>query len=102
MYGLTQAGKLANDKFIKELSVKGFQPTNHILGLWKHITRPVTSALVVDDFGIKYTHKEDVEMLLNILRHKYEAVSVDWSGKLFCSINLEWDYKNRTVDLYIK
>ena len=50
MYGLQQAGKLEKAKFIKELSVKGFEPTNHTTGLWKHKTRPVTFALVVDDF----------------------------------------------------
>ena len=71
--------------------MKVFEPTKHTPGLWKHRTRPVIFALVFDNFGIKYTHKEDVEMLLNTLRQKYEAVSVDWSGKLFCGMNLEWD-----------
>ena len=60
MYDLTQAGKLANDKLIKELSVKGFEPTNHTPGLLKHITVPMTFAIVVDNLGIKYTHEEDV------------------------------------------
>ena len=41
-------------------------------------------------------------MLLNTLRQKYEAVSEDWSGKLFCGMNLEWDYKYRTVDVHMK
>ena len=67
MYGLPQARKLANDKLIKELAVKGFEPTNHTPGLWKHKTRPVKFALVVDNFGIKYTLKEDIEILLNML-----------------------------------
>ena len=77
MYGLSQAGNLENDKLIKELAVKGFGKKNHTPGLCKHKTKPVTFALVVDDFGIKYTHNEDVEMLLNKLQQKYEAVSVD-------------------------
>ena len=88
MYGLPQAGKPENDKLIKELAGNVFEPKNHTTGLWKHKTRPVTFALVVGDFGIKYTHKEDVEMLLNILRQKYESVSVDWSGNLFFGMNL--------------
>ena len=29
-------------------------------------------------------------------------MSVDWSGNLFCGMNLEWDYKVRTVDVDIK
>ena len=41
-------------------------------------------------------------MLLNTLQQKYEAMSVYWSGKLFCVMNLEWDYKDRTVDIYMK
>ena len=41
-------------------------------------------------------------MLLNTLRQKYEAVSVEWSGKLFCGMNLEWDYKDRTVYVDMK
>ena len=32
MYGLPQAGKLANDKLINELSVKVFEPKKHTLG----------------------------------------------------------------------
>ena len=53
IYGLPQAGKLANDKLINKLSVKGFEPTKHTPGLWKHRTRSVTFALVVDNFKIK-------------------------------------------------
>ena len=78
MYGLPQTRKLKNDKLKKELAVKGSEQTKHTPGLWKHKTIPVTFALFVGDFGIKYTHKEDVKILLNTLRHKYESVSVDW------------------------
>ena len=60
MYGLPQAGNLASDNLIKGLSVKGFELTNHTPDLWLHKTRPVTFALDVDDFGIKYAHKEDI------------------------------------------
>ena len=102
MYGLSQSGNISNDKLIKELAVKVFEPTNHTPGLWKHRNRPVTFAIVVDGSGIKYTHKEDAEMLLNTLRQKYEAVSADWSGKLFCGMHMEWYYKDRTVDVDMK
>jgi hypothetical protein len=33
-------------------------------------------------------------------------ISSDWNGRAYCGLNLDWDYKNRTVDLsmpgYIK
>ena len=59
---------------------------------------PVLFSLVVDDFGIKYVGKQHVNHLLEALKEHYE-VSKDWDGKLYCGITLDWDHKNRTVDL---
>jgi hypothetical protein len=56
-------------------------------------------ALVVDDFGIQFTNVTDAQHLLVALKQDYEAVTVDWTGSLFCGITLTWDYENRTVDL---
>ena len=62
--------------------------------------------LVVDDFGIKYIGKEHANHLIGILRRKYTAVATDWKGKLYCSITLKWNYRERYVDIsmleYIK
>jgi hypothetical protein len=66
--------------------------------LWQHDTNTVTLTLVVDDFGIKYSGKENADHLLNALKENYE-VTEDWAGTLYCGIALDWDYKNKTVDL---
>ena len=62
--------------------------------------------LVVDDFGVKYVGKQHVLHLLNALKMFYEKISVDWTGKLFCGITLNWNYQQKYVDLsmpgYIK
>jgi hypothetical protein len=99
MYGLAQAGLLTNQLVAKRLDPIGYRMTKHMHGLWKHDTKPIQFALVVDDFGIEYQNKADAEELIHALRTHYEAVSVNWEGKLFCGITLEWDYKNRRVDL---
>jgi hypothetical protein len=99
MYGLKQAGLIANQLLEKRLAKYGFAPTKHTHGLWRHETRPIQFALVVDDFGIEYTNKADAQYLLDALDHHNEAVSKDWNGSIFCGISLKWDYKNRTVDL---
>ena len=82
IYGLPQAGRLANDYLQKKLAPSGYYEVPHTPGLWKHITRPIQFTLVVDDFGLKYTRREDAEHLLNALRRKFTAVSTDWEGKL--------------------
>jgi hypothetical protein len=53
---------------------------------------------VVDDFGVKVQEKADALHLIAALKMHYE-ITVDWDGKLFCGITLDWNYTNRTVDL---
>ena len=52
MYGLKQAGILANKNLEKLLKEDGYVKTEHTPGLWKHQTRPTVFSLCVDDFGI--------------------------------------------------
>ena len=54
MYGLPQAGILANEQLRKRLAKHGYHELPHTPGLWKHETRLILFMLVVDDFGIKY------------------------------------------------
>jgi hypothetical protein len=42
---------------------------------------------------------KDAQHLLAALKQDYEAVTVDWTGSLFCGITLTWDYNKQTVDL---
>jgi hypothetical protein len=99
MYGLPQAGRLANKLLEKRLKPHGFSPAPHTHGLWLHNTKKIQFALVVDDFGIECEDRQDAEDLIQIIKDHYEAVSEDWVGELFCGITHEWDYKNKTVDL---
>ena len=99
MYGLSQAGKLSNDKLLPILAEAGYHQSEHIPGLFKHETRPVAFALVVDDFGIKYVGKENAQHLIDTLTQADYKVTEDWEGKSFCGVQLKWDYDNGTVDL---
>ena len=67
IYGLPQAGKLANEFLRKKLAPHGYFEVKHTPGLWKHVSRPLQFTLVVDDFGVKYTRRKDAEHLLRIL-----------------------------------
>ena len=106
IYGLPQAGKLANEFLRKKLAPHGYFEVNHAPGLWKHITRPLQFTLVVNDYGVKYTRRKDTEHLLRILGTEFTAVSTDWEGALYCGITLEWNCKERLLDIsmpgYIK
>ena len=59
MYGLPQVGILAQELLEKRLNVHGYSQCTAVPGLWMHISRPISFALVVDDFGIKYVGEEN-------------------------------------------
>ena len=80
MYGLPQAGVLSDAKLISVLTPHGYAPTENTLGIWTHLTRPISFALVVDDFGVKYVGEEHAKHLLDILLANYGGVHEDWGG----------------------
>jgi hypothetical protein len=105
VWGLPQAGILANKKLKQKLAPFGYQECKNTPGLWYHKTRNILFTLVVDDCGVKYVNKNDVEHLISSIKANYE-LTVDWTGNLYCGITLDWDYVNRWVDIsmpgYIK
>ncbi len=105
MYGLPQAGIIAQELLEKRLIVAGYKQSKLTPGYWTHDWRPISFTLVVDDFGVKYINKDDVTHLLNILQKDYET-DTDWEGTRYLGLTLDWDYKNRNVHLsmpgYIK
>ena len=98
MYGLPQAGLLAQELLQERLAVHGYHQSKIIPGLWKHETRPIVFTLVVDDFGVKYVNKEDAEHLMSVIQQDYD-VTEDWEGERYIGMHLRWDYKGRKVHL---
>ena len=98
MYGLPQAGILAQELLEKRLNAHGYSQCTAVPGLWTHVTRPISFTLVVDDFGIKYVGEEHAKHLLDVLKEHYE-ISIDWSGTKFIGLTLDWDYVGRMVHL---
>ena len=98
MYGLKQAGIIANMELTKNLDKFGYHPVQHTPGLWKHATRAKIFTLVVDDFAIKYASRQGAAHLLQALCAKY-TISTDWDASLYIGISLNWDYTAGHVDL---
>eukprot|EP00804_Cyclotella_cryptica_P017098 CCRYP_003348-RA/>CCRYP_003348-RA protein AED:0.29 eAED:0.29 QI:0/0/0/1/1/1/2/0/539 len=80
MYGLPQAGIIAQQLLEQLLHAKGYHQSKINPGFWTHNWRPIYFALCVDDFG------------------HYE-ISTDWEGRRYIGLTLHWDYRNRLVCL---
>jgi hypothetical protein len=81
MYGLKQAGLLANHLLQTRLAPFGYYPGRHTPGRWLHKTRPIAFSLIVDDFAVKYVGKQHTDHLRNSLLQSYE-LTTDWEAKL--------------------
>ena len=99
MYGLPQAGKLANDQLVAALAPYGYHPVAITPGLWRHDTRDIVFSLVVDDFGVRYTLQADADHLITTLQTCGYQVSTDWEGSRYVGLTLDWDYTARTCDI---
>ena len=53
MYGLKQAGKIANYQLKERLIPHGYKPCRNTPGLWKHDNKPISFTLIVDNFRVK-------------------------------------------------
>jgi hypothetical protein len=102
MYGLPQAGILANKLLEKFLAIRGrgYYQCQHTPGLWHHMWHGITFCLVVDNIGIETTSMADMKHLVTSLKEHY-SVAVDWTGSLFCGLKLMWDYIDWTVNLHM-
>ena len=64
MYGLPQAGLLAQELLAKQLAKHGYKQSEVTPGLWTHKWCPIYFPLVVDDLGIKYIEQEHADHLI--------------------------------------
>jgi hypothetical protein len=98
MYGLKEAGIIAFNQLVRKLEPAGYEPMPFTPGLWRHRTKPTTFTLCVDDFGVKYFSMADALHLIQAIKTNYD-LTIDWAGKLYCGLTLDWNYKEGYVNI---
>ncbi len=98
VWGLPQVGILANKRLRRKLTP--FEYFEHVStpGLWYHKTWPISFTLVVDNFGVKYMNRDNIDDLIALIKKTYNLTK-GWMGNLYCGICLDWDYTNHTVNI---
>mmetsp|Transcript_16733 Transcript_16733/g.43102 ORF Transcript_16733/g.43102 Transcript_16733/m.43102 type:complete len:336 (-) Transcript_16733:245-1252(-) len=101
IYGLTQAGRLAQQKLHALLLRHGYHATKTPC-LYHHPTEPIAFTIVVDDFGVKWngSTRAAAQHLLTVLRSEYE-VQVDWTGSRYLGMSIDIDRDARELHLSI-
>jgi hypothetical protein len=73
MYGLPQAGIIAQQLLKERLQKHGYHQSQTTPGLQKHDTHPISFSLVTEDFGVKYVGKENAQHLLDTVQQYYKC-----------------------------
>ena len=94
LYGLYQSGALAAKELAADLKPYGYYKVSKTNGLWRHKSCPISFTLVVNDFGVSYVNKADIEHPEVALKKHYPMI-VDWAGNIYIGITLDWNYTKR-------
>ena len=100
MYGLPQAGIIAQELLAKQLGEHGYYQSKIIDGLWKHKTRPICFCLMVDNFAMKYINQMDADHLINTIR-MYYPMTADKDATKYIGLTVQWDYTNRKAHIHM-
>jgi hypothetical protein len=101
IYGLPQAGKLAQDRLISHLATHGYIQCVNTPCLFVHTSNGVAFTLVVDDFLIKYKDRSSAEHLLSALRELY-VITTDFSDRQkYVGITLSYNKTKHYIDMSI-
>jgi hypothetical protein len=105
MYSLPQAGIIAQEVLANRLKEHGYSQSKTTPGLWKHEWCPVWFSLTVDDFGVKYIGKEQVQHLLQRVQKYYKCL-FEPEGERYYRLTIKWVYMGKKVHilmpLYLK
>ncbi len=94
MYGLLQAGIIAQELLAKRLKEHGYTQSKTMPGLWTHEWCPITFSLIVDNFGVKFIGEEHAQHLLQMVQ-KYYTCLFEKEGERYCRLTIKWDYLAR-------
>ena len=91
LYGMKQAGYLANNDIVEHLANNGYTQLPNTPCLFRHHTDDIEFSLITDDFGVRYGTKAAADKLLEVMSRKYKMTH-DWSGSKYAGFDILIDY----------
>ena len=58
-------------------------------------------SFVFDVLGVKYISRNDAFHFIDTPDKKYPGITIEWSGRTFLGIHLDWDYTKQNITLYM-
>jgi hypothetical protein len=97
-YGLPQAGALSQQRLFRHLHQHRYRKMAHTPSCFRNTSGTIRFSLVVDDFAVVWTSKEDMDHLIHTLQQLYQ-VKVIWEGNKYLGMDIDVDRTNRHVTI---
>ena len=91
MYGLPQAGMIAQHLLKQRLNKEGYYQGKCTRGLWTHKWRHIAFSFCVNNIGVKYVGKAHSDHLMSVLQ-AHNKISSDCSEKNYLGLDHDWEY----------
>ena len=103
LYGMKQAGYLANNDIVEHLANNGYTQLPNTPCLFRHHTDDIEFTLITDDFGVRYGSKAAADKLLEVMSRKYKMTH-DWSGSKYAGFDIlnVYDSPDRRCEISMK
>jgi hypothetical protein len=98
MYGLKEAGRLAQNKLIAHPEPAGYIQSPYVPCLFIHKERKTAISLIVDDFLVKYKRPKDAKHLTDTLQQFY-VIKIDMQAKKYIGLTIDRDREAGTITL---
>jgi hypothetical protein len=100
IYGLPQAGLVAQTRLNEHLAKHGYFPTRNTPCLYKHVSRGTFFTLIVDDFLVATKSDSDRDHFLDTLRELYK-IKHDLDAKKYIGITITQDKVKQVIELSV-
>ena len=67
MYSLNRSGIISHNILVERLHKNGYHQSKYTPGFWTHTFFPISFSLVVHDFGVNHSGKDNTEQLIKVL-----------------------------------
>jgi hypothetical protein len=97
-YGLPQSGALSQQRLFKHLHEHGYDQLPSTPSVFRNQSGSIRFTLVVDDFGVVWKNKADLDHLISTLTKLYQ-VKVDMEGSKYLGMDITINRTKRHVTL---
>lgn len=98
LYGMRQAGYIAQRNLIQILKENGYQEEGKH-SIFRDDEKKIVFIVHVDDVAVAYKDKQDVDKLVEVLEKAGYTIKANWEGDAFCGFTIKYNKEEEWIEI---